>query len=363
MQKTLNEMADFMQKLLPPEIPAEFEIDTMFHDISDIGSMRNGVRAFKDFMRKVYDRLKTDGGQFDKPRKEAHEFSDGVNISEAYPFINNIAVFLMNMGLHGVLAENNGTLLMNDMETFTAEGRTHLPKTNISDVRKIECMRFFTDCGMCFGGIDTDNKKPIQTSTPIVITYPESPVMLTGLKVMAAAQQIMTKRHISDILIRCDYRVLAGEETEILPLLKDLLHYMPADLHEFIIKLHTDYMSMGYKFETRISNNVIFTYFCRSKELWRFNISINNGHNITIKAKNTDKYPGLINKMPKRLQEKIAGGYGCGKKMGKTSSCDGGCRGFRIPLDAAFMEISGIVKEWIYSEVSCISTKKAEVVK
>jgi hypothetical protein len=190
-----------------------------------------------------------------------------------------------------------------------------------------------------------------------VISFPENSAMLTGLKVMAAAQRDMTNKFTSDIILRCDYRVLAKKETEILPLLKDLLHHQPDEIRNFVIKLHSDYMAKGYKFESRVSNNVIFTYFCRSKELWRFNISINNGFNITIKAQNTGKYPDLIAVFPNQLQEKIVNGYGCGKKMGKTPSCDGGCRGYRISLTNVSMELCDAVKEWIENEVSCIHKK------
>jgi len=55
--------------------------------------------------------------------------------------------------------------------------------------------------------------------------------------------------------------------------------------------------------------------------------------------------------LPGRLQADIAKGYGCGKKMGITDSCDSGCRGYRVPLDGSFMEIGDVVKTWIEKEV------------
>ena len=352
MQKSLSEMAGFMQKLLPPEMPDLFGIDPCFLCVSDEDNIRNGIHGFRDFMYRIYDRLMTSGESYDKPRKEAHEFADGVNISEAYPFMSNIAVILTNMGVHGIFNDTGDTLLLEGIECLTASNA--VSNTKISDVRKLECLRFLMDCGMCFGGIDISGKKPVLTSVPMAVSFPENPVMLTGMKVMALAQQNLANKFIADIILRCDYRVLAKKEIEILLLLKDLLHHQPENLRKFVLKLHSDYIALGYKFESRVSNNVIFTYFCRRKELWRLNLSINNGLNITIKALNTEKYPDMIATFPKWLQDKIAVGYGCGKKMGITSSCDGGCRGYRIPLDDASMETCGVINEWINKEVSCI---------
>lgn len=338
MQKPLSEMAGFMQKLLPPEIPEAFgDKDT-----------RKGVRAFRDFMHKFYGRLITDGGAFDKPKKEVHAFSDSANIPSSYPFICHVAVFLTNMGLYGILNDNRDTLLLDSIESFTVEN--NVSNTKIPDTRKIECLRFLTDCGVCISGINISGKKPVPTHESMTISYPENPDMLAGLKTIATAQRDKSTKYVHDILLRCDYRVLENKKIEALPLLKDLLHPLPADVREFMVQLHQDYMAKGYKCDTYVGSSIRFEYFYKSRELWRFNLSLNNGHNITIKASNTHKYPDIVNKLPQWLRDKIAKGYGCGKKMGITDSCDGGCRGYRIKLDGSFMEISDVIKAWIDAE-------------
>jgi len=349
MKKSLKEMAGFMQKLLPPVIPEKFEIDAMFHNISNEEDIRKGVFAFRDFMHYLYDRLKTDDTPFDKPKKEAHEFSDGVSISASYPFISNIAVFLTNIGLHGTLSDSRDAILLDSIDLFTAEN--HVSNSKIPDTRKAECLRFLSDCGIFITGVDFCGKKLVSTNEPLIISYPKAPGMLTGLKAMAVAQHHLGSKYVHDILLRCDYRVLANKKIEILPLLGDLINPLPVEVQEFMTNFHQDFMKMGYKCDTYVGISTRFEYFCRSKELWRFNLSLNNGHNITIKAANTKKYPDTVAKLPKWLQEKIAIGYGCGKKMGITDSCDGGCRGFRISLDNSFMEISDAVKSWIEKEV------------
>ena len=351
MQKTVKDMAAFLQNLLPPKIPKTYTVDPIFYAISDEESIRKGVSAFRDFMCRIYDRLITESDILDKPKKEAHAFSDNTSIAASYPFICNIAVILLNIGLHGALNDSGDALLLDNIQALTAENI--ISNTKIPDSRKIKCIQFLTDCGICFNGIDLSGKKPDMTPLGLAeISYPKNPAMLTGLKVMATAQKNLTTSTIQDILLRCDYRVLANTEIEIFPILKDVITPLPADVQQFVIKLHQDYMEKGHKCVFSTTNFYIrFTYYCRSKELWRLNLSLNNGFNIGIKANNIDKYADTIKEFPEWLQEKIAKGYGCGKKRGITTSCDGGCRGFRVPLDGLFMEIGNVIETWINKEL------------
>ena len=352
MQKTLNEMAGYMINMLPPEILDNFEIDTRYLQIANEEDIRKGVRSFNDFMHRLYTRLVTEGEAFDKPKKETHEFSDNTNIPSSYPFVCNIAVFLTNIGLQGILNDDSDAILLDSIDSFTFENT--ISNAKIPDSRKIECLKFLIDCGIKIDGIDFSDKKPLSTHERLIITYTDDPYMLTGLKVMSVAQREVNSKYLHDVLLRCDYRVLANKNIDTLSLLKDLLNPLPADVQDFMLKLHQDYMEKGYKCDTYIGSSIRFEYFCKSKELWRFNLSLNNGHNITIKAKSTDKYPEIVEKLPEWLQRKIAKGYGCGKKMGVSATCDGGCRGYRIKLDSSVMEISDVVKAWIDKEVSVV---------
>ena len=357
MRKTIKDMAEYLLNLLPPEIPATFEIDEMFHDILHEEAIRDGICAFKDFLCRFYGSLIAKGNSFDKPKKEAHPFADGINISTSYPFICNLAVILLNIGSHGILSKSGDSIILDDIQLLTA--KNNISNLKIPDSRIMDCLRFLEDCGIRIGGIDLNEKKPNFISLGFLeVSYPENPIMLTGLKVMAIAQRDLITKTIQDVLLRCDYRVLAKKETDIFMLLNDLVYHLPADVREFVIKLHQDYMKYGYKVEySTTSFYMRFTYFCRSKELWRLNSSLNNGFSIGIKALNTDKYADIIKDFPEWLQSKIAKGYGCGKTLGTSTSCDGGCRGFRVPLDDSFMETSEVTKKWINAEVSLTQKK------
>jgi hypothetical protein len=176
---------------------------------------------------------------------------------------------------------------------------------------------------------------------------------------MATAQRDLKTAAIQDIFLRCDYRALANGAFDLLLILADLLHPLPRGVRDFMLAFHQEYARKGHKITYNTGNlHIRFTYFCGSKELLRFILSLNNGYNIGIKAKNTHKYAETIETFPPWLREKIAKGYGCGRSGGTSGSCDGGCRGFRIPLDESFMEISGVIETWIERELACMQRKK-----
>jgi len=352
MHKPISEMAIYLQNLLPPEIPQTFEIDPLFLADATEADIYKGVPALKTFLHHLYSQLITDGGPFDKPKRESHN----TNINSSYPFILHLTVILMNISLHGKFDNKKEALLLNESETLTAINSVSMQK--IPDKRKNECIQFLTACGLHFDGLDISGKKPIKTppGSPehIIITYPKNPIMLTGLKVMATVQHNKGSKYNNEILLRCDWRTLTNNPTDSLLILKDLTHTLPANVRGFLLNLHAHYMSLHYKCDTYIGCDTRFEYFCRSKELWRYNLTLNNNHFITIKAQHTNKYPEIVSRLPERLQNNIKNGYGCGKKMGTTDSCDSGCRGYRVPLDDSFMEISDVVKAWIDREVEII---------
>ena len=76
------------------------------------------------------------------------------------------------------------------------------------------------------------------------------------------------------------------------------------------------------------------------------------GYCVVIRAKKTDKYADLIEKFPLSLQEKIAKGYGCDRKL-RNERCQGGCQGFRIPLDDSILGMKRDIEIWLDNEVSC----------
>jgi len=354
MRKTLKDMAQYLKKLIPAEIPKVYAINPIFEKIADEKYIRKGILAFRDFLCRLCDRLIIEGDSYDKPKKDAHALADNTSIPINYPFLSNIRAILSNIGSNGVLSENSDSLLLNGNQSPAAGG--NIFNLKLPDSKIAECLRFLTACGICIDGMDLSAKKTdISKLESLVISYPDNPAMLTGLKVLTIAQSELHTCGGEDVLLRCDYRALNTNAVEAVCFLKDTIRSLSIDIQNFILQLHQRCLDKGLKCVAEIMNFYIrFKYFYKSKELWRLNVSLNNGYNISIKANNTYQYADTIEKFPVCLQKKIAKGYGCGKKRGLTDSCDGGCRGFRIPLDDSIIEISGDIETWFDMELSCI---------
>lgn len=353
MPKTLGDMAKFLKILIPMDIPETYTFNPIFRDISDEKDIRSGVLAFRNFLYRICDCLITDNSLCAEPQKGKNWFSDETTLGVEFPFINNIRSILINTGYHGILSEKGDSLLVNDWGILSAK-KSHNPNstTKISDPQMIKTMKFFTECGMVFDGIDLSVKKTdVSKVETVKISYPDCPIMLTGLKVLAVAQKELLASKNDDILLRCDYRALKDEDTEIISIMKDFAKPLPATIQEFVLKLHQHFLDSGMKCKLILrvfSFRVLYSY--KSREIYSFSTSLNNDYCILIKTTNTSKYVDVTEKFPKFLQEKISEGYGCDRKKGKP--CRKGCVGFRFPFDDSILDISKYLKIWLDSELS-----------
>ena len=80
------------------------------------------------------------------------------------------------------------------------------------------------------------------------------------------------------------------------------------------------------------------------------------GYSLFVRAKKTDKHADTIKDFPLSLQEQIAEGYGCYRKMGRER-CQGDCQGIRIPIDDEILNISKSIETWLDDETSRSSRK------
>jgi len=88
------------------------------------------------------------------------------------------------------------------------------------------------------------------------------------------------------------------------------------------------------------------------RRIWEFYLSVKHGYCIFVRAKKTEKYADIIEKFPLSLQEIIAKGYGCDRKL-RNEPCQGGCQGIRLPLDGAILEMQQNIEIWLDHELPC----------
>ena len=361
-QKSLSDVARYIKGLLPGEIPKKYPIKPMLKSISCEENIRNGVAAFRDFLNLFCDRLIADGSLYEKPKKENHDKSvSHPSMGASYPFLNNTKNVLVNIGYHSELNKNDDLLVLNKMEFLSdiSTGEWKM-KAKISGPKIIESLRFLASCGFNINGIDLDAQKAnISKAETLKISYPDNPAVLTGLKVMATAHVKLQSRTTGDddVFLRCDYRSLKSEETEILDYIRGYIRPLPVKAQEFVLKLHKRYIDAGLKCKVETGMVMRFTYFHKSKAVWELASSHDYGYCIFIKAINTHQYSDVIKEFSPVLQEKIVKGFGCEKKR-FGEHCQKGCHGFRISLDDSVTALSRDIEIWIDSELSCLQKGK-----
>ena len=358
MQKSLSDMAKYIRNIITPSIPDAYTVKPMFNQIADDASIRNGVLAFREFLFLVCDRLTSDGNLYDKPPKPE---KDGIishpSFMEGYPFFNYVKSVLFNIGVHGIFSENNVSVVINDTESLIMllNSGGGLSKSKIPTPKMITVLKFLTSCGILFDGINLDEKKPDMTKVmSLEISYPESPFMLIGLKVMAIAQKNLNPKPggIYDVFLRCDYRVLLDEDTETISLLTDFVNPLPAEVQDLVLRLHQLCCDKGLVCVPNIYlPELTFPYFQKNKEILSFRATLESGYRFLLKAQKVQKYTDTIKTFPMPLQEKIAMGYGCDRRR-FSKPCVRGCHGFSFPLDDSLLVISRDIEKWIDEEMS-----------
>jgi len=360
--RPISEVAEFQKNLIPVDIPGNYTLKHIFNDVAGEDCIRDGVVAFRDFLILFCDLLITDGHLYAKATKKPASIAD-------YPFLFNVTNLLVDIGYYGKLSKNGDSLLIDKLPTCTATFDKNGKKKSarISQTGMVDCLRFLTLCGFEFSGIDFDEKPSINlTLQPFEVLYPDSPVLLTGLKALSIADMELRAsiRYWNDNnLLRCDYRLLKAEESDMRDVLVDFLHPLSDDIRNFSLQLHQRYTDEGLTCINTRLGLVSFAYVCTSKirnnlserdiyskRIWEFSYSIKDGYCIFIRPKRTDKYADIIKTFHTSLQNKIAQGYGCDRKRGEP--CKHGCQGICIPLDDTILSISDDIQTWLDNEAA-----------
>ena len=351
MQKPISAYAFYLKSLIPADIPDTYELKPKFKNVASEENIHKGVIAFRDFLYVFCDRLISDGYLYAKPQKTKNP-SD-------YPFLKKMNHLLIDIGYNGRLNESGDSLLVSEIPSFTSI------KPKIPASKQMEYLRFLALCGFVFTGIDLDDKTFHMTGVFLEVTYPKAPVMLTGLKALSIAAVELWVRFYNNAndLLRCDYRVMKAEDTDVYGVLKDILFSLPESIQSVALGLHKRYTDIGMTCAIINDNATHFAYAYTknsrrlltprdiySHRIWEIEVSMKYGYCIVIRPKNTDKYADLIESFPLFLRNKIAAGYGCDRKL-RNEPCQGGCQGIRIPMEDSIVAMNRYIEIWLDHEV------------
>lgn len=349
MRKSLPEVANYLKEIMVPETNEAYAINPAFKNVTMDEDLYGGVLAFRAFLVKLYDLLYFKGNNYDDSKKVAHEYENRTTLSVYYPFLYYVKTILMNIGYYGKSLDNSHSLICN----------SNILVEKLSVTKNLECLRFLAECCICIDGIDLNDKKQnFSDIKTIKITYPDDPIMLRGLKVMAIAETDHGTLVNQDIFLRCDYRILKKDATNVHTIVQDTIKPLSADVRDFVLQLHQRYLDKGLTCIVEVKGFHIYIKYCyKRKDLWGINASLNNGYHINVKSTKTDEYMDTIKTFSPILQELIAKGYGCGRKREIIGHCDGGCRGLPIPLSDSVLSLRNDIVTWFDKEVSCLQKK------
>ena len=351
MRKTLTDLAGYLKLILVPATDQTYAIKPIFECVAGSEKIQEGILVYRTFLCRLYDELELAGDVYDTSKKVAHEYENRTCLSVYFPFLNNVNTILKNIGYYGVLAENAGALTCNNM----------IFSDKLSAAKNLECLRFLAKCGICMEGVDlNDTKQKLSDIRFVKVTYPQNQAMLTGWKALAIAETDHRTLANQDVLLRCDYRVLKQEETDVASIVQDTIKPLPSDVQDFVLYLHQRYLDQGLTCVVEVKGFHIYIRYCyKRKDVWGINASLNNGYHINVKAIWTPEYADIIKGFHPELREIIAKGYGCGRKRAEIGHCDGGCRGLLIPLDDTVSDLQDDIVSWFDLELSGLQRKRA----
>ncbi|MCL2377736.1 MAG: hypothetical protein FWC77_01265 [Defluviitaleaceae bacterium] len=367
--KPIDEVAKYKRTLIPKNIPKAYALKPMFESIASGDEVRTGVIAFRGFLYELFDRLVLEGHMYAKPPNKPGGMAD-------YPFLHYLTNILVEIGYHGEFTDNRNSLKVAIMPlatpTVDENGRKKSAKIPTSNL--VECLKFLKLCGFDFASAGLEAKKPgIMEILPLTVSFPNDPILLTGLKALSVAdiERRNGRAYWNDHnLLRCNYRLLKAEESDIVDELKDFLNSLPKQVQAFALKLHQRYTDMGLTCTLSILDDTSFSYANLNernkslpsrdkyqKRIWAFSNSMRSGYSLFVRSKQADKYADLIKGFSPYLQEKIAQGYGCYRKFGRER-CQVDCQGIRLPLDESILSMASDIEVWLDNEMPGSLIKK-----
>lgn len=348
MRKTLQDVASYLKETMVSEAQEAYAINSTYLNVSDERNIRDGILALRAFLTRLYDVLSANGNTYDNCKKVAHEYENRTTLSVYYPFLHHVSTILMNIGYHGKLVENE--------QHISCSNAFFNGKLTVT--KNLECLKFLSSCGLGIYGVDINDKKQNLSDIKMIkIAYPDNPMMLIGLKVMAIAEIDYRTLVNQDVFFRCDYRVLKKDESDIRSILLDTIKPLSMDVQKFILQLHQRNLDKGLTCAVEVKGFHIYMKYCyKRKDVWGINASLNNGYHMNVKPTKTQEYADKIKTFDPSLQELIAKGYGCGRKR-EIGHCDGGCRGLPISLDDSVLAIRGDIETWFDEEISYLKKR------
>lgn len=111
-QMSIREIAEFLNKLLPPRINKSHNIVPLFKAIASDDEIWKGVLAYRDFLHTFFVALAAHGHTYFKLKNKPKSETD-------YPFLYALADLLSDIGYFGELSDDHKTMKVTKLPSFT----------------------------------------------------------------------------------------------------------------------------------------------------------------------------------------------------------------------------------------------------
>ena len=366
-----NDLADvckYLKGIVIPQIPENFVIAEQFrYGLSD-DELKMGIKAFREFLCALYDKLAAEKNRFDPKKAELYDPDNGEeSLWKCFPIIKDISALLFFVGIHGKLE----TGLKKELSVHGKKLLTVLkPKTEkFFGLRKLTGKRlsslFELLCEMGFSFEDADFSKSVDLSKTGVfyVKYEEDENLIMGLKLIAKAQANIKSDYdkLGSAFMRCDFYPLENETPQKhTAKIADCVNWLPPKIRDWIMNLDKYLTENDCRIDNNFSDSVHFIYISRKSKKWVCKIEMRTtGCLVKPNCNNSNSIvpvltENMINILKARFcikcteQCKVGGPFEL-KHNGKTNKI---CRfeGFKFPIDN--VDERKILKKWIEMELA-----------
>jgi len=250
----LEDICNHFKGAVIPHTPEDFVVVEPFrHNLSN-DDLNAGITAFRNFLYVLYDRLAADKGRFDikTSKKEG-------SVYQRYPVMNDIAVILFTLGIHGRLETEPRMMLTVDGQDLlkTLPMQKYQTVQKMKGKRKLELFNYLSDMGFYFEGVDFSKNIDLENAGTFNITYENDDYLVVGLKLLAEAQaNTKTKFYrYTAAIMRCDFQPLAYTQPKAPTV--DIIQYVntqPPEIREWLIDLDKLLTAGGCKVTGEVRN-------------------------------------------------------------------------------------------------------------
>lgn len=373
--KDLADVCGYMKKSIIPCMPEDFAVAEKFRYGFTQSEISAGISAFGLFLAKLYDNLAADRERLDvSERKKSDKYFstakiEMLEIEKDFPALQQFAVILFSLGIHGKIEVKHGIGLaveMNRLLTPLASEK-FITFSKMENGRRIELFKYLSEMGFNFEGIDFTGVVDFEKTGVVHLTYRHDGFMPLGLKLIAEAQANIKSPFYkySTAFLRCDFYPLESSEPSVQKVnFNEYVNAQPPKMREQLISLNKLLIN-----ECRVSGEISngttegkFSYVSRKNKRAVCTIRMDIfGCSIKLNGYHFDNPNNIVAELPDSMIETmkkcIRHCEGCsgGKKRfhythkGKNySNCLHG--GFEFEIDDA-LDIE-LIKKWIKLELA-----------